>query len=125
MIKILLIGLGGAIGALGRYFVSGVAHKVFAHGFPWGTLSVNLIGSLIIGVLWGLLEGMTVAEELKLFIFMGVLGAFTTFSTFSLENFNLIREGQWQMVLVNVGVSVVVGIGLVFAGYYAAKGLVK
>ena len=121
MIKYMYIGLGGAAGAVLRYLATGLAYRIFNEGFPWGTLIVNLIGSLIIGLLWGLFENITVSQNIKLLILVGLLGAFTTFSTFSLENFNLLREGQHLFFALNIIVSVICGLLLVFAGYTGGK----
>ena len=122
--KLVYIAMGGAIGTVLRYFVSGLDYK-FSNGvFPAGTLAVNLIGSLVIGFLWGLGERLAVSPTLRMFVFMGVLGGFTTFSTFALENFNLIRDGEFKIALVNVAASNIIGIALVFAGFGAARVLI-
>lgn len=119
--KIILIGIGGAIGSILRYIVSGLDYK-FSYGiFPISTLVVNLSGSLFIGFLWGLFEQVTVSSNIRMFIFMGILGGFTTFSTFALENFNLIRDGEKSIALFNVFLSTVLGILFVFVGYILAK----
>lgn len=121
MLKVFYIAVGGAIGAISRYWVSGVTHKVFNAGFPWGTLSVNLIGSLFIGLLWGLSETVIISQNIRLFLFIGILGSFTTFSSFSLENFNLLRDGEYWFMLLNVFLSLFLGIVLVFAGYFTSR----
>ncbi|MFA6282099.1 MAG: fluoride efflux transporter CrcB [Candidatus Omnitrophota bacterium] len=126
--KIILIGVGGAIGSILRYVVSGLDYK-FSYGiFPISTLVVNLSGSLVIGLLWGLFEQVAVSSNIRMFIFMGILGGFTTFSTFALENFNLLRDGEKNIALLNVLISSVFGILFVFIGYALAKfavGLLK
>ncbi len=121
MLKSLSIAAGGAIGAVLRYWISGHMHKFFSNGFPWGTLSVNLIGSLIIGLLWGLFETVLLSQSVRLFIFIGLLGSFTTFSAFSVENFNLIQDEKYWLVFFNIAISVVLGIGLVFVGIFASR----
>ena len=125
MLKLLNIAFGGAIGAVLRYWVSGLSCKVFSGGFPWGTLIVNLIGSFIIGLIWGLLEIVTISQNIRLFIFIGLLGSFTTFSTFSLENFNLIQDGEYWLVLCNIAISVVLGVGLVFLGFFLSRSILQ
>jgi fluoride exporter len=121
MLKLILIGLGGAIGAVARYILSGIDYKFSGGVFPVSTLIVNLLGSLVIGFLWGLFEVVVVSSNVRMFIFMGILGGFTTFSTFALENFNLIRDGEHGIAFGNILLSNVLGIGLVFLGYGLAK----
>jgi fluoride exporter len=117
MLKLILIGLGGAIGAVARYILSGIDYKLSGGVFPVSTLIVNLLGSLVIGFLWGLFEVSTVSSNLRMFIFIGILGGFTTFSTFALENFNLIRDGEHGIAAGNIILSNVLGISFVFLGY--------
>jgi CrcB protein len=119
--KIILIGLGGAIGAILRYIVSGLDYKYSYGIIPVSTLAVNLSGSLVIGFLWGFLEQFAVSSNIRMFIFIGILGGFTTFSTFALENFNLIRDGEKNIAVLNILLSNVLGIALVFAGYFLAR----
>ena len=119
--KFIFIAAGGAVGALLRYAVSGLAQRSFEGVFPWGTLSVNLIGSFFIGFLGGIFERFTAPPNLKIFILIGLLGAFTTFSTFSFENFNLFRDGEIKLALSNILISNFFGIALVFAGFIASR----
>ena len=119
--KFLFIGIGGAIGALLRYVVSGIGSRYSDGVFPAGTLAVNLIGCFIIGLLWSIFEEYAVSSSLRVFIFIGILGGFTTFSTFALENFNLLRDGEKALVFLNIVLSIVCGLFLVFAGYMVAK----
>ena len=121
MLKFLYIAAGGAIGALLRYLSAGLAHRFFNAGFPWGTLSVNLLGSFFVGLLWGLSETVLISQNMRLFLFIGILGAFTTFSAFSLENFNLLRDGEYWFAALNVFLNVFFGIALVFAGYFMLR----
>ncbi len=121
MFKFLSIALGGAAGALLRYGVSGLISRSFSGGFPLGTLTVNLIGSFLIGLLWGVLEIVTISQNVRLFIFIGLLGSFTTFSTFSLENFSMLRDGEYWLVLCNVALSVVLGVMFVFIGFFVSR----
>ncbi len=121
MIRFFYIGIGGAAGAVLRYLVSGWVYRFSTGFFPWGTLAINLLGSFIIGLLWGFFEVSIVSQNLRLFLFMGILGSFTTFSTFSLESFSLLRDGEYGLLLLNVILSVVLGISLVFAGYFSAR----
>lgn len=91
-IRLLYVIIGGGLGALLRYLLSGIIQKQSASLFPYGTLVVNLIGALLIGFLWELFQNITVSTNIRVFIFMGIIGAFTTFSTFSLETFNLLKD---------------------------------
>lgn len=121
MIKLLFIGFGGAIGTIFRYLASGIDYK-FSNGiFPVSTLAINLTGSFVIGLLWGFFEHLTISPSTRMFIFVGILGGFTTFSTFSLENFNLLRDGEVNIVVVNILLSNLGGILLVFAGFFLSK----
>ncbi len=119
--KYFFIALGGTIGALSRYLVSGWAQSFFYSYFPWGTLCVNIAGSLIIGMAWGILDYIIVSDNFKMLIFVGILGSFTTFSSFSLETFHLLRDGEYSMAIINITVSVIFCIACVFAGFFAAR----
>lgn len=123
IIHLLLIGTGGFIGSVARYLLSMTIQRA-ANGilFPFGTLSVNLIGCLLIGFLAGLAEfrGL-LSPELRMFFLIGILGGFTTFSTFGYETFQLLRDGQNAFALTNIIASVVVGIIAVWAGFLLAK----
>ena len=117
----LFIGCGSFIGGAARYLIS-VAMKTMSKGFPWGTLAVNLVGCLVIGLLWGFFsktssEGNTWA----LFLMVGVCGGFTTFSTFSKEALIMLQSGNIVGLLSYIGVSVIAGVALVAAGYYLAR----
>jgi CrcB protein len=119
--KFVLILLGGGIGSLARYSVSGWIHTTYSGVFPLGTLMVNLAGSFLIGVLWALFESAAVNPSLRVFLFVGILGGFTTFSTYSLETLNLLRDGEVRTAVVNILVNNVGGIVLAFAGFVAAR----
>lgn len=107
MVRVLAIAAGGAVGALLRYWVSSGTHALLGRGFPYGTLVVNVLGSFAIGFLFVLfLERMTLSGEWRAGILVGVLGAFTTFSTFSIETLNLLEEGAHLKASLNVALSV-------------------
>ncbi len=117
MTQILSIAAGGAIGAVLRYWVSTGVYSLLGRGFPYGTLVVNIIGSLLMGFLYVLLlERMTVSPELRAALLVGVLGAFTTFSTFSIETLNLIEQADFVKAGLNVLVSVVACVGAAWIG---------
>jgi fluoride exporter len=118
--KILVVLAGGAVGTLARYLLSGFAQQYSSHGFPVGTLTVNLIGSFIIGLLWGMLEGQS-QDQLRLFLFIGLLGGFTTFSAYSIETLNLFRDGNIRMAVLNILLNNVLGILLALAGLLLSK----
>ena len=123
--KILWVGFGGFLGSIGRYLLSGyIQHAMKATGFPYGTLVVNLIGCLLIGFLsqWVGARGF-LSPETRLFVFMGLLGGFTTFSTFSNETMNLWQAGESVAALSNVAVHVVLGLGAAWLGHVLAYGI--
>lgn len=123
MIKLIWIGAGGFIGAVSRYAVSGLFYKIFGKGwFPYGTLAVNIIGCLLIGFLSGLTENRQLFNpELRLMIFIGILGGFTTFSTFAFEIFTFARDGQILSSFTNLMLHVMLGFGGVWLGYTLSK----
>ena len=123
MLKMGIIGLGGFIGAILRYLVSSGVHTFFkTPSFPLGTLTVNVIGCLLIGLGGGLIEShQYFSPQLRAFLFIGVLGSFTTFSTFGLETFYLAKNGQWLISIGNMGISLIVGIGAVVAGHMLSR----
>ena len=114
------VGLGGFVGAVGRFWLSGLAQK-FSDRFPFGTLSVNLLGSFLLGFLATLFLERVVSQDLRLFLLVGLLGAFTTYSTFSLETFDLMREGDWVMASVNILSNVLGTLIAVWTGVLVAK----
>ncbi|MCK5106003.1 MAG: fluoride efflux transporter CrcB [Elusimicrobiales bacterium] len=117
MSKVLLLMAGGGIGTLLRYQMANLTYRFSSGAFPTGTLVVNLIGSFIIGCAWAFFERSLISPNIRLFFMIGLLGGFTTFSTFALENFNLIRDGSIKFFIINVLVSNIAGILLVFAGF--------
>jgi len=107
LIQILSIAAGGAVGAVLRFWVSNGVYLVLGRGFPYGTLAVNVIGSLLMGLLYVfLLERMTVGPELRGLLLIGLLGSFTTFSTFSIETLNLIEQADYFKAALNMLISV-------------------
>ena len=124
-VKILLIAMGGAIGSVGRYGLGGLAYRLFGSVFPWGTLAVNLRGSLVIGFLWAAFERGEIGPNMRLFLFIGILGGFTTFSSYTLETFNLFRENETRLAITNMLVSNIVGVAAVFVGFAIFRYIVK
>jgi len=125
MLRFFVIGLGGAIGTLLRYIVGGLDYRFSSGIFPVSTLVVNVTGSLAIGFLWGIVDRFAVSPNTRLFIFIGILGGYTTFSTFSLETFNLMRDGEYRIALMNVFLSFILSIVAVFVGYFISKTLLN
>jgi len=125
LLKLWYIGFGGAIGALCRYGLSGVIPRFWGGVFPWGTLGVNLVGCFLIGLLWEFCTRFAIGPALRSFIFIGFLGAFTTFSTFGLESLNLLKAGEVRLAFLNIFLSNGLGLVLVFAGIEAAAVAMK
>jgi CrcB protein len=121
MMKMIYLMLGGAAGTLLRYWVSGLPHKIYDGAFPWGTLVVNLAGSFLIGFFWGFLGRENIGSNVRMFLFIGLFGSFTTFSTFAFESLNLIRDGNIKFAAINLLASNVFGVVLVFAGFLLSK----
>jgi len=119
VLKLVLIAVGGAAGTLARYSLSGVMQRLVGPQFPAGTLAVNLIGCLVIGWLFGLMDGgrTVMRDEVRLMLTIGVLGGFTTFSSFGWETISYLNDGQWLRASVNVVLNNVFGLALVFVGF--------
>ena len=124
MNQALAIAAGGAIGALLRFWVSSGIYAWLGRGFPYGTLVVNVVGSLLMGYLYiVLIERTALGAEWRAFVLVGLLGAFTTFSTFSIETLNLLEQADYGKAMANVAVSVVACVGAAFAGVILARQL--
>ena len=119
-----IVGLGGCIGSVARYLLGGlISQHSGALRFPMPTFLVNIGGCLVIGILAGLSARLNLFNsEAKLFLFTGLLGGFTTFSSFGLETFSLLKRGEMGVAALYVGLSVVVGLALVWAGFRATGG---
>ncbi|MHB9055827.1 MAG: fluoride efflux transporter CrcB [Paludibacteraceae bacterium] len=118
MKQLLLIGFGGFIGSIARYLVSKLNLTWNFHSIPMGTLTVNIVGSLLIGFMLGIfVNSNLVHTNLKLFLVVGFCGGFTTFSSFTNENFLLLQNGQILTALIYIVGSIILGILAVFTGY--------
>ncbi len=115
--------VGGGIGAAFRHGLFILVQNTSGSAFPFGTLSVNLLGSFLIGLLWCLLEGVHLSAEVRLFLFTGLLGGFTTFSAYTREIAQLIKVGEWKEAILYLSVSNIFGIAMVFLGFIAARQL--
>jgi CrcB protein len=122
---IVLVGLGGFIGSVLRYLASGLVQQISQSAtFPYGTLAVNLIGCFVIGLLSQLADDRGVfSGEARAFVFIGVLGGFTTFSSFGNETMNLARDGEMLPAFANVSVHFVLGLGAVWLGRLIGRGI--
>jgi len=124
MPPLFIVMLGGAIGAGFRYHISTVALRFMGPAFPWGTWIINLLGGFLMGVLAAVLarssEG---GEQLRLFLGVGVLGGFTTFSAFSLETFNMLQRGEPLMAAVYAVSSVTGSVLMLIGGIYLVRAL--
>jgi CrcB protein len=123
LLNALLVGSGGFVGALARYAIAGAVHSQLPLAtFPYGTLCANLLGCLVIGLLGGVADSRQVfAPEVRLFTFIGLLGGFTTFSTFGYETLAMVRDGEHLGAVLNVGLHVVLGLTLVWFAYGLAS----
>jgi CrcB protein len=120
--KLLLIGLAGFIGTLSRYWLSGVVARRYGETFPMGTLLVNLVGCFMVGLLFYLLqERFLVNQTVRTVILIGFLGGFTTFSSFGLQTFTLLQDGEFGLAALNILGANVIGLVLVWAGYTLAR----
>lgn len=117
----LLVGAGGFLGAMARYGLGGWVQARAGAGFGWGTLAVNLLGCLAIGLIWGIGERQgSLSPEAGAFLMVGILGGFTTFSAFGLELFLLLRSGAWPVALAVVLSNLLLGLGAVWLGWESA-----
>lgn len=124
MTKLIALGVAGAAGTLARYWLSGWVARRYGESFPAGTLAVNLIGCFLIGALYYLLEERFLTDPiLRTAFLLGVLGAFTTFSSYQAQVFALLRDGEFLYAAVYVGISNLAGLLLVWAGYSLSRWL--
>lgn len=118
----LLVFLGGGIGATARYGLQGAVYRLTGAGFPYGTLAVNILGSLVIGFLMTFFEERFIVNpSLRVFLTIGILGGFTTFSSFSYETMVMFRDGSYGLGLLNVVSSVVVCLAASWLGIVIGK----
>ena len=123
--KILLLIAGGALGTLCRYYGSLAVMSIFGTGLPYGTLGVNMTGSFLAGLLWGVFEAKGLTSLTYTFLFIGLLGGFTTFSSFALESVQLFRQGDLKLAVINILANNIFGILLCAGGFFLAKSLMR
>lgn len=122
MQRLIFIGLAGGAGTLMRYWLSEWVAKRFGETFPAGTLVVNLVGCFLAGLLFYLMfDRYLINPTVRTILLIGLLGGFTTFSSFGLQTFTLLRDGEMGLALFNIAISNVGGLLLVWGGYSLAK----
>lgn len=123
MSAILSVAIGGALGAVTRYLVTGWVHKAMPPGFPYGTLTVNVVGSLLVGFASGVFAARAESRDhlVQLFLIVGVCGGFTTFSAFSAETYQLVQRGAVAPAAINAALQLAGSLAAVFAGYWLAR----
>jgi CrcB protein len=122
VLRLLLVGLAGLAGTLCRYWLSGAVARRYGEAFPAGTLAVNLLGCFAAGLLFQLMQvRYDFGETARAAVFVGLLGGFTTFSSYGLQTFELLRDGRVGVAALNVVASNVLGVLMVCAGYALAK----
>ncbi|HEY3581930.1 MAG TPA: fluoride efflux transporter CrcB [Pyrinomonadaceae bacterium] len=124
MQKTILIGLAGLVGTVVRYWLSGVVARQYGETFPWGTMAVNLIGCFLAGAIFYLTEErFLISPTLRSVIMIGFLGGFTTFSSYGLQTFTLMRDGEFGLATLNIAASNVFGLLMVWTGYVLCRAL--
>ena len=119
---LLLIGIGGALGAIARYALAGLVHRFTSPFFPYGTVAVNLVGCLCFGLIVGLAdERFVIGPTGRAFVLIGLIGGFTTFSSYTFETFELLRAGDVARAMANAGGQVIGGLIALWAGYSLAR----
>ena len=118
MERLLWVSLGSAVGGTLRYLLTAWTLRIFGGGFPYGTLAINLVGSLLIGLFLGLGN---LSPTIRVGLTVGLLGGFTTFSAFSFETLRLLQDGSWGAALLYVAASVLGGVGACFLGWTLAR----
>jgi CrcB protein len=120
------VAIGGALGSMFRYWCSDMAARLMGETFPWGTVGVNIFGSFIIGAMAAISatdSRFLISADMRIFVMVGICGGYTTFSSFSLQTLNLLRESEWALAAVNIGASVIFCMLAVWIGYMAGLAL--
>ena len=120
--SIMIVGFGGFIGTVARFLISRYFQVNFTSVFPWSTFAVNIVGCLLIGLIYGISEkGDFLSPDIRLFLAVGICGGFTTFSSFSNDAFLLVREQEWIRFALYTSLSVFIGLIAVYAGRFIIK----
>ena len=120
--SILIIGFGGFIGTVARFLISRYFQLNYTSVFPWSTFIINMVGCLLIGLIYGISEkGDVLSPDIRLFLTVGICGGFTTFSTFSNDSFLLMRDQEWLRFALYTSLSVFVGLMAVYVGRFMTK----
>ncbi len=122
---LLAVFIGGGIGSLARFLLSGAVQRSMGGIFPWGTLSVNVLGAFAIGAVWAAAGRYDLLPGARAFIFVGIFGGFTTFSSFSLETWGLFHEGAWRAGVGNIVLSNVACLAAVAASFYIMRAILR
>ena len=122
MKEILIVGLGGFAGSISRYLIQNAVVSRFITIFPLGTFIINIIGSLLIGLIFGFAERYQwMTQEWRLFLAIGFCGSFTTFSTFAFDNLQMIRDGNYYQLFWYISLSLVLGVAIAWLGFILAR----
>ncbi len=117
MVTLLLVGLGGALGSVARHLISAGIQRSSHSGYPWGTSVVNLSGSFLLGIVFAVFDSLEFSDALLAFFVAGILGGYTTFSTFSIENMKLLENRRYGWFLQNAIGQIVAGLAAAALGY--------
>jgi CrcB protein len=121
--NILLVAIGGAVGSVGRYLIGGWVQSLAGSGFPAGTFFVNVTGSLIIGVILGLVERGALSSQARLLLAVGLMGGYTTFSSFSYDSLGLLQAGETGRFLLNIAGQLVIGLLAAYLGVVMTRAI--
>ena len=112
-----MVAFGGALGSVARYLLSIWLKQSYTYSFPWHTFIINILGCLLIGIIYAYSKNLVESETIRLMVMIGVLGGFTTFSSFGLESFNLFEAKQYSQFFLYISLTNILGIASVFGGY--------